>query len=414
MLRLFGATSYENIPLTFDRSTYLLALLVCQNEWITRDELTLLLWDDTNDDLVLRSRLRQLIYRVKQTPLGGFFESSQHGLRFTGISDVRQFCHAIEQCDWQTAINFYQGQLLNGAVISQSELGEWFALERATLSAKYNKAVLEQADLLDSDQALLLLEQALEHDPLNEDLLRALLHQAKTKPEVGQRAFEHHKTVLYKDLQLLPSEELQHLAAALVNHAPLVLPRAKLPSIQTAFVGRQAELDLIHQRFLDSHCRVLSLVGVGGIGKTRLALEVASRVPAQFNDGAVFVDLAKLADAELVPNAILEALAERPQQQPLERLKTVLANRLLLLVLDNFEHVLAAKSVVHELIEHTTGLCMLITSRESLGLRSEHVFDISGMPAPDTVFRSRPKMPPSCLSMPRCDTRFSFVCLKPI
>jgi predicted ATPase/DNA-binding SARP family transcriptional activator len=386
MLRLLGTTSYNNTQLTMDRTLFLVALLACQQKWMTREELMLLLWDDTSDETMIRSRLRQVVYRTKQLPFGADIQTSHQGLWYTGLSDVQQFCTAIAERDWQTAISCYQGQLLHGAVFNQAELEEWFALERATLAAQFCKAALEQALLLEATQAALLLEQALKHEPLNEDLLGALLHYAKVNPEVGQRAFEQYQTILFKELQLTPAEDLQKLAGAFMDNTPIIPPRAKLPVTDSVFVGRQAELDFIGQRLTNPHCRVLSLVGIGGIGKTRLALEIAARVPAQFSDGAVFVDLAKLTDAELVPNAILEALAERPQQQPLERLQTILANKALLLVLDNFEHVLTARIVVDYLIEHTSALRILITSRESLGLRKEHILDISGMPIPDTLF----------------------------
>jgi predicted ATPase len=386
MLRLFGTTLYKNTQLTMDRTLFLVALLACHNDWMTREELMLLLWDDTSDEAMIRSRLRQLLFRTKQLPFGQEIETSELGLRFTGVSDVRQFCDAIAERDWQAALNCYSGQLLHGAVFYHAELEEWFSLEQSTLATQFCKAALEQAATLKASQAALLLEQALAHEPLNEDLLRALLHYAKASPEVGQRAYRQYQSVLSKQLDLLPPNDLRVLVESLESNAPLQLPQAKLPTSHTVFVGRQAELDLIGQRLTDPLVRVLSLVGIGGIGKTRLALEVASRVTQQFEAGAVFVDLAKLSNAELVPNAILEALGERPHQQPLERLQTILANKALLLVIDNFEHVMAARDVVHELIEHTLALRILITSRESLGLRKEHIVDILGMPAPDTVF----------------------------
>jgi predicted ATPase/DNA-binding SARP family transcriptional activator len=386
MLRLLGTAMHHNTELKADRTLFLVALLVCHKTWMTREELMLLLWEDSSDEAMIRSRLRQLLYRTKQLPFGTDIETNELGLRFTGIADVHQFWDAIEKRDWQTALDCYSGQLLLGAVFDHAELEEWVALERAFLSAQFCKAALEQAATLEPTQAAVLLEQALIHEPLNEDLLRALLVYAKSSSEVGQRAFEQYQSVLSKQLNLSPPEDLRVLTESLSSNVPLQLPRAKLPTAHSVFVGRQAELDLIMERLNDPLVRVLSLVGIGGIGKTRLALEIAARVPRHFEVGAVFVDLAKLNSAELVPNAILEALGERPHQQPLERLQTMLANKALLLVLDNFEHVMAARDVVHELIEYTRLLRIFVTTRESLGLRKEYIIDISGMPAPDTVF----------------------------
>ncbi len=386
MLRLFGAVLYENTQLTLERTLFLVALLACHNDWMTRDEVMLLLWDDTADEAIVRQRLRQLLYRAKQMPFGATIETTNSSLRFTGLSDVGQFRSAIQNRDWQTALALYRGELLHKAIFDQAELEEWFLLERATLSAQFRRAALEQAAVLPPAEAVLLLEQALVHEPLSEDLLRALLESAKTTPEIGQRAFERYQKILAQELQLPPPDDLRLLAESLFGTQVASAPRAKLPTIHTAFVGRQAELDLIRQRFAEPHCRLLSIVGVGGIGKTRLALEAAARMSNEFADGAVFIDLARLADADLVPNAILEAFDERPQQQPLERLQNLLAHKAVLIVLDNFEHVLTARNVVGSLIEQTTALQILITTRESLGLRSEHIFEITGMPAPDTLF----------------------------
>jgi predicted ATPase/DNA-binding SARP family transcriptional activator len=386
MLRLFGTAMYNDTQLNLDRTLFLVALLVCHKTWMTREELILLLWEDNGNEAMIRHRLRQLVYRAKQLPFGALIESGEHGFRFTGTSDVGVFYDAIAERNWQAALGCYSGTLLQSVVFNHAELEEWMELERSALAAQFCKAALEQAVLLEPTQAAVLLEQALIHEPLNEDLLRALLGYAKASPEVGRRAFEQYKTYLWKELSVAPSQELQQLAEFLGNDVSATVARAKLPAMHSVFVGRQAELDLIEERLTDPLVRVLSLVGIGGIGKTRLALEVAARIPNRFKDGAVFVDLAKLADAELVPNAILEALGERPNQEPLERLQTVLHDKVLLLVLDNFEHVLAAKVVVHELIEATTALRILITTRESLGLIKEHVVEVMGMPALDTIF----------------------------
>lgn len=361
----------------------MVGLLVCQNIWVNREELLLLLW---SDDGATKQRLRQLVYRTKQLPYGEGLVVQGAQLGYHGESDVQLFRQAIQARDWQAALELYAGELLLGADFEVAELEEWFLLERALLSKMFRQAALEQALTVAPDKAATLLEQALLRDPLSEELLRALL--AVATPEVGQRAFERYRHNLAQMLQLEPATDLQLVVQALQPKAqPRVVPappRPMLPTPSTVFVGRQAELEHIGQRLSDPLCRLLSIVGVGGIGKTRLSLEVAAR--HTLPDGVVFVDLARLNDAKLVPSAILKALQERPTEAALERLKEILENKATLLVLDNFEHLLAARETVQALLEAAPLLRFIVTSRESLGLRQEHVFELTGLPAPDTIF----------------------------
>jgi predicted ATPase/DNA-binding CsgD family transcriptional regulator len=161
-------------------------------------------------------------------------------------------------------------------------------------------------------------------------------------------------------------------------------PRSDLPVQPTALIGREQELESL-RRQLGSDARLLTLVGAPGVGKTRLAVAAAADLADSFADGVSFVDLAAVGDPGAVAFAISEALglaglSERPS---LAHLKVHLRGRDMLLVLDNFEHVLAAAPPVAELIGACPKLRVLATSREPLRLRWEHVFPVPPLRLPD-------------------------------
>jgi predicted ATPase len=152
-------------------------------------------------------------------------------------------------------------------------------------------------------------------------------------------------------------------------------------------VGRAVELLKLQNLVDDPFCRLVTLVGPGGVGKTRLAIAHARRWGESFADGAVFVGLARLTDPAQVRGEISSALARRagttePNEQSLPR---YLQSRELLLVLDNFEHVWPAAGLVAELLEQSAGLKVLVTSRERLRLRGEHRFEVEPLATEDAA-----------------------------
>lgn len=187
------------------------------------------------------------------------------------------------------------------------------------------------------------------------------------------------------ELGLEPGRELRDLQGAVLRHAPSLdaAPRpdgtrSHLPAPATALLGRRAELDEIAGLFLDEGARLVTLTGPGGVGKSRLALQVAEELSAGFEAGAVFVALAPLRDATLVATAVADALGadELSGRAPLAAAAEQLAGRRSLIVLDNFEHVLDAAPELAGLLAAAPGVSLLVTSRAPLSLYGEFEYRV--------------------------------------
>jgi predicted ATPase/DNA-binding CsgD family transcriptional regulator len=162
-----------------------------------------------------------------------------------------------------------------------------------------------------------------------------------------------------------------------------------LPRQPTVFIGRERELADLIALMDNPDCRLLTLVGPGGIGKTRLAIKVAEMLDG-FRNGVYFIDLSTLRESELVAKTIAQALniGEIAAEEHLETLKRVLKKREMLLVLDNFEQLIDAVAVVSELLQATSKLKIIVTSRESLRLNGEQEYLVPPLclPPSDSTF----------------------------
>ncbi|MDQ3493388.1 MAG: LuxR C-terminal-related transcriptional regulator [Chloroflexota bacterium] len=171
---------------------------------------------------------------------------------------------------------------------------------------------------------------------------------------------------------------------------PLVFPNRErmgvpLPASVTTFVGREREVRKVAAILSSPHVRLVTLTGPGGVGKTRLSLELADGIADQFTDGVAFVDLAPVATPKLVGSTVAHALGMREAgDRPIEdRLVDALRDRHLLLVFDNFEPVVAAAPLVSYLLAGCPRLTVLATSREPLRLTAEWVIAVPPLTLPD-------------------------------
>src|SRR6478736_5038683 len=157
-----------------------------------------------------------------------------------------------------------------------------------------------------------------------------------------------------------------------------------LPAPRTSFVGRASELEAIDRLLDDPECRLLTLVGPGGAGKTRLALEAAARRVDRYSHGVHFVPLVSVASPDFLAPALAESIqfavdGAHSGFSAQDQLLDYLSERSTLLVLDNFEHLIEGSGFLNEVIERAANVELLITSRERLNVQSEWVFDVEGL-----------------------------------
>ena len=191
-----------------------------------------------------------------------------------------------------------------------------------------------------------------------------------------------------KDLAA-PEHLFQVLAPGLATRFPPLrsLNRSNLPVPANPLVGRQAEMASALDLLAQGEVRLLTLLGSGGAGKSRLAIDVAAESVTRYRDGVWIVPLAPIVDQALMAAEIARVLKVEPMAaEPLElTLIGALAERELLLVLDNFEHLLGAATLVADVLGATSSVDVLITSRQALRIRGEHLMDVPPLALPDAT-----------------------------
>ncbi len=190
--------------------------------------------------------------------------------------------------------------------------------------------------------------------------------------------------VILRMLSKAPASRYPDLLEALEAAWTALSPdrASRIPTFLTSFIGREQEMDEIVR--LMERVRLVTVTGPGGIGKTRLAREIAFRLEGEYRDGLHFVSLASVQDPDLVARALAYALSmvESSASSSLDDLITYLSDREILLILDNFEQITAAASVVHELLLHCPGVKMLVTSRQPLSISAEYEFSLPALNVP--------------------------------
>lgn len=162
------------------------------------------------------------------------------------------------------------------------------------------------------------------------------------------------------------------------------IPKNNLPAATMEFIGRENEIDKISS-LLDT-ARLVSLIGPGGIGKTSLSIQTASRLLCNYKDGVFWISLATVAHRDLLISNITKVLniPESKEHHSLDSIKSALRDKKLLLILDNFEQIICEAPAVSELLASAPGLSVLVTSREPLSIYGEHVFYVPPLELPDT------------------------------
>jgi predicted ATPase/DNA-binding SARP family transcriptional activator len=212
-------------------------------------------------------------------------------------------------------------------------------------------------------------------------------------------AYRHARDVLVEQLGIEPGAELHDLQQAILAHDPeIAAPAARaippsdgrsalLPAPPTTLFGREDDLAALADLIRELRTRLVTLVGPGGVGKTRLAIEAARQLAQDFPDGARFVALASVSEPRDLASAIVRALAAptRPGEPAETALVRFLNDRHLLLVVDNFEHLIAGAPLLAELLDACTRLTILLTSREPTRLAAERLHPVRPLALPDAA-----------------------------
>jgi DNA-binding SARP family transcriptional activator/predicted ATPase len=415
--------SLEAIPLTKFESSKTRALLaylaVESGHAHPREKLADLLWPDMPLKRAC-SNLSQALFSLRQL-LGDhsteipYFLRDREAVQFNPESDywldVQTFSAWLDkenfqdrsQCETRSgycqrledAIALYRGDFLEGLAFDSSlAFDEWVMVVRQRLQRLALGALQQLADCYaergELARALTYAWRQVELDPLSEPACRQLmlLLDASDQRNQALAQFERLQVMLAEELAVAPGKETVQLWERLkdAGHLPTLIERRShnLPAFLTPLIGRQTELAEVQRRLWDPDCRLLTILGPGGSGKTRLALKVARSGREGFDHGVFFVPLNPAQSPASILPAVVEALGLPRQEgdQHQTQLANYLRNKRLLLVLDGFEHLLEGAGLLAEILHAAPGLKLLVTSRVRLNVKGEHLYLLEGLRYP--------------------------------
>jgi predicted ATPase/DNA-binding response OmpR family regulator/Tfp pilus assembly protein PilF len=171
----------------------------------------------------------------------------------------------------------------------------------------------------------------------------------------------------------------------LLAGSPVARRQPNIPNQRTSFIGREEEINQLGSLLAQPHVRLVTLIGAGGSGKTRLSLQIAATIQDSFAHGVALVRLASINEPSLVKIQIAQTLGikENGGQALIEKLKGFLVDKHMLLILDNFEQVIVAAGLIAELLDAAPGLKILVTSQIRLNISGEHIFEVHPLPLPN-------------------------------
>ena len=410
-VRLLGtfAVKYKNkaVPLSSRPAQSLFSYLILKaGNPQRREKLAGLLWPDSLEETA-RDNLRHALWRVRkalpQKQTAEYLLADDLSITFNSNSDYWLDAARLEKLGESSSIDEllailaeYQGELLPGFY------DEWVVLEREHLQSIFEHHMARLMALLEKNQRWLDIlewgERWIKLGQKPEPAYRALMsaHAAKGDMSKVAAVYERCMTSL-KEYEIEPSEQTQSLYESLkggkatyeagktvtVEEKGRKPRKANLPVPLTSFIGREKEVDEIIQ--LLRRNRLVTLLGTGGVGKTRLAIKASNQLLNEFSDGVRWMDLVNINEDSHVPRELARVvgLMESPGQSVVDLLVSHLASRQILLILDNCEHLVSACAQLADLLlSSCEQLKILATSREALDLFGEVPWHVPSLTLP--------------------------------
>jgi predicted ATPase/DNA-binding SARP family transcriptional activator/Tfp pilus assembly protein PilF len=388
----------------------LLVYLACTRKAHAREILATLLWDDRPHTRALgnlsvlltslRKHLEPYISITRQavafklesnhwldvaemeTGLGKWKKAKDAG-RATSSEDFNEFRATLDLCG---------GEFLEGFYIRDSRgFEEWALLERERLRwlviEAFGEVVTHHLARGESEEGIRQSRRLQLLDPIREGTHRTLM---LLLARSGQRSaalaqYQSCRSILENELGVEPSRETTRLYERI--QVVSLRPQHNLPVQRTPFVGRLNELAEIRARLANPNCRLLTILGPGGIGKTRLALQAGKALVEAYLNGVFLISLAPVTEPDSIVATIAQALDVQFQGigGESEQLLDYLREKEMLLILDNFEQLLPSVDVLIEILQQAPDVKLMVTTRERLNLREEWLYDVQGLSYPVTA-----------------------------